>query len=59
LRATKAGTERRDGLDRYCNYPSHEWLRTTCAKGMELAVGSGEVKGFDDMMAPVAQKGGC
>ena len=55
----------RDTLDRYYNYPSQDWLRATYAeagKWSSLSIDSGEVKGFDDKMAPmlfvVAQKGG-
>jgi SAM-dependent methyltransferase len=57
--------EGRDELNRYYNYPSQEWLLTTYAKAgkwSSLSVESGEVIGFDDMMAPmlfvVARKGG-
>ena len=55
----------RDTLNRYYNYPSQDWLRATYADGgnwRSLSIDSGEVKGFDDKMAPmlfvVAQKGG-
>jgi SAM-dependent methyltransferase len=46
----------RDTLDRYYNYPSQEWLRATYAAAgswTSLSVERGEVKGFDDMMAPM------
>jgi SAM-dependent methyltransferase len=55
----------RDTLNRYYNYPSPDWLRATYAEAGEwsaLSIESGEVKGFDDKMAPmlfvVARKGG-
>lgn len=55
----------RDTLNRYYNYPSPDWLRATYAAAGEwsaLSIESGEVKGFDDKMAPmlfvVARKGG-
>lgn len=55
----------RDTLNRYYNYPSQDWLRATYAdagKWSSLSIETGEVKGFDDKMAPmlfvVAQKGG-
>src|SRR5262245_40828954 len=55
----------RDTLDRYYNYPSQDWLRATYAKAgvwNSLSMERGEVRGFDDKMAPmlfvVAQKGG-
>jgi len=55
----------RDTLNRYYNYPSPDWLRTTYAEAGQwssLAIESGEVKGFDDKMAPmlfvVARKAG-
>ncbi|NOJ40469.1 class I SAM-dependent methyltransferase [Bradyrhizobium australiense] len=54
----------RDALDRYYNYPSQEWLRTTYAEAgswSSLSMERGEVRGFDDKMASmlfaVAQKG--
>ena len=56
--------EGRDTLDRYYNYPSADWLRATYAGAGEwssLSIENGEVRGFDDKMAPmlfvVAQKG--
>lgn len=55
----------RDTLDRYYNYPSQDWLRTTYAVAgswSSLSIESGEVIGFDDKMASmlfvVAQKSG-
>lgn len=55
----------RDTLDRYYNYPSQDWLRATYAEAgswNSLSMERGEVRGFDDKMAPmlfvVAQKGG-
>nr|WP_249127875.1 class I SAM-dependent methyltransferase [Bradyrhizobium lablabi] len=48
--------EGRDQLDRYYNYPSEEWLRSTYAKAGDwsaLGIESGDVKGFDGMMAPM------
>lgn len=55
----------RDTLDRYYNYPSQDWLRATYAAAgnwTSLSMDRGEVKGFDDKMAPmlfvVARKGG-
>jgi SAM-dependent methyltransferase len=55
----------RDTLNRYYNYPSPEWLRTTYAGAgnwNSLSIESGEVKGFDDKIASmlfvVALKGG-
>src|SRR4030095_6425594 len=44
----------RDTLNRYYNYPSQDWLRTTYAvagKWDSLSIETGEVKGFDDKMA--------
>ena len=44
----------RDTLNRYYNYPSQNWLRTTYAeagKWDSLSIDTGEVKGFDDKMA--------
>ena len=44
----------RDALDRYYNYPSQNWLRTTYAEAGDwnaLSMERGEVKGFDDKMA--------
>ena len=53
----------RDTLNRYYNYPSTDWLRSTYAeagKWDSVAIESGEVKGFDDkqasMLFVVAQK---
>lgn len=46
----------RDTLDRYYNYPSQDWLRATYAaagKWTSLSMERGEVKGFDDKMAPM------
>ncbi|MCA6113686.1 class I SAM-dependent methyltransferase [Bradyrhizobium sp. WSM 1738] len=46
----------RDTLDRYYNYPSQDWLRATYAaagKWNSLSMERGEVKGFDDKMAPM------
>jgi 2-polyprenyl-3-methyl-5-hydroxy-6-metoxy-1,4-benzoquinol methylase len=55
----------RDTLDRYYNYPSQDWLQVTYAKAGDwnsLSMERGEVRGFDDKMAPmlfvVAQKVG-
>jgi SAM-dependent methyltransferase len=55
----------RDTLNRYYNYPSPDWLRTTyadAANWKSLSIDSGEVRGFDDKMASMlfvmAQKGG-
>jgi SAM-dependent methyltransferase len=54
----------RDALNRYYNYPSPDWLRTTYAEAGQwnsLSIESGEVRGFDDKTAPmlfvVARKG--
>ena len=60
----KAGdADGRDTLNRYYNYPSPDWLRATYAQAgqwSELAIESGEVRGFDDkqasMLFVVAQK---
>jgi len=44
----------RDALDRYYNYPSQDWLRSTYAQAGDwdaLSMERGEVKGFDDKMA--------
>jgi SAM-dependent methyltransferase len=44
----------RDTLNRYYNYPTEEWLRATYAQAGEwhdLAIETGEVRGFDDAMA--------
>jgi SAM-dependent methyltransferase len=44
----------RDALDRYYNYPSQDWLRSTYAEAgswTALSVERGEVRGFDDKMA--------
>lgn len=53
----------RDSLNRYYNYPSPDWLRSTYAqagKWNSVAIESGEVRGFDDkqatMLFVVAQK---
>jgi len=53
----------RDTLHRYYNYPSQDWLRTTYASAgswNSLAIERGDVRGFDNKMAPmlfvVAQK---
>ena len=46
----------RDTLDRYYNYPSQDWLRATYAEAgnwRSLSMERGEVKGFDDKMAPM------
>ncbi|WOH63070.1 class I SAM-dependent methyltransferase [Bradyrhizobium sp. BWA-3-5] len=58
-------TAGRDTLDRYYNYPSQDWLRATYAEAgnwNSLAMERGEVRGFDDKMAPmlfvVARKAG-
>lgn len=55
----------RDTLDRYYNYPSQDWLRATYAEAgswSSLSMERGEVRGFDDKMAPmlfvVARKSG-
>jgi SAM-dependent methyltransferase len=54
----------RDTLNRYYNYPSPGWLRSTYAeagKWRSLSIETGEVMGFDDKMASmlfvVARKG--
>jgi SAM-dependent methyltransferase len=60
----KAGEEDgRDKLNRYYNYPSPEWLRTTYASAgnwSSLSIEKGEVRGFDNesaaMLFVVAQK---
>jgi len=44
----------RDALDRYYNYPTADWLRATYAQAgawCDLALETGEVLGFDDVMA--------
>jgi SAM-dependent methyltransferase len=44
----------RDALDRYYNYPTEDWLRTTYAHSaawIDLSIETGEVRGFDDAMA--------
>jgi SAM-dependent methyltransferase len=44
----------RDALDRYYNYPTEDWLRATYAQAgdwQDLAIETGEVLGFDDVMA--------
>ena len=44
----------RDTLNRYYNYPTAEWLRSTYAEAgdwNELSIETGEVRGFDDEMA--------
>lgn len=44
----------RDGLDRYYNYPTEEWLRATYRQAgawSDLSIETGEVRGFDDAMA--------
>ena len=46
----------RDTLDRYYNYPSQDWLRATYAAAgnwSSLSMERGEVRGFDDKMAPM------
>jgi SAM-dependent methyltransferase len=55
----------RDTLNRYYNYPSRDWLRATYAEAgswNSLSIESGEVRGFDEKMAPmlfvVARKSG-
>jgi SAM-dependent methyltransferase len=60
----KAGDEDgRDGLNRYYNYPSPEWLRgaySSAGNWSSLAIETGEVRGFDNewavMLFVVAQK---
>lgn len=60
----KAGEQDgRDTLNRYYNYPSPEWLRTTYASAgswSSLAIEKGEIKGFDgewaEMLFVVARK---
>jgi SAM-dependent methyltransferase len=51
----KAGEgDGRDALDRYYNYPTEPWLRTTYAQSgdwRDLSIETGEVRGFDDAMA--------
>lgn len=47
-------TEGRDTLDRYYNYPSPDWLRTSYAKAGDwrsLEIETGEVLGFDNQSA--------
>jgi SAM-dependent methyltransferase len=44
----------RDGLDRYYNYPTEDWLRAIYAQSgawRDLSIETGEVRGFDDAMA--------
>ncbi len=44
----------RDTLNRYYNYPTEDWLRATYAQAadwQDLAIETGEVRGFDDAMA--------
>ena len=46
----------RDTLHRYYNYPSQDWLRATYASAgswNSLAIERGDVRGFDDKMAPM------
>ena len=46
----------RDTLDRYYNYPSQDWLRATydqAGSWSSLSMERGEVRGFDDKMAPM------
>ena len=46
----------RDTLNRYYNYPSPDWLRATYAEAgnwSALSIETGEVRGFDDKMAPM------
>jgi SAM-dependent methyltransferase len=48
------GADGRDSLNRYYNYPTPDWLRTTYAKAgswNSLAIETGEVTGFDDQRA--------
>lgn len=48
------GADGRDTLNRYYNYPTPDWLRTTYAKAgswSSLAIETGEVTGFDDKRA--------
>jgi SAM-dependent methyltransferase len=51
----KAGAaDGRDTLNRYYNYPSPDWLRTTYTEAgnwNSLSIETGEVKGFDNQMA--------
>lgn len=50
----KGDVDGRDTLDRYYNYPTEEWLRSTYAQAgawHELSIETGEVRGFDDAMA--------
>ena len=56
--------EGRDTLNRYYNYPSPDWLRTSYASAgtwSSLQIESGEVRGFDNesaaMLFIVARKG--
>jgi SAM-dependent methyltransferase len=47
-------TEGRDTLDRYYNYPTPDWLRTSYAKAGDwrsLEIETGEVLGFDNQSA--------
>jgi SAM-dependent methyltransferase len=46
----------RDTLNRYYNYPSAEWLRTTyggAGSWSSLSIEAGEVRGFDDKWSPM------
>jgi hypothetical protein len=48
------GFDGRDTLNRYYNYPTLDWLRITYAESgswSSLAIGTGEVRGFDDKQA--------
>ena len=51
----KAGdSDGRDTLNRYYNYPAEDWLRATYAEAgawRDLSIETGEVRGFDDVMA--------
>lgn len=46
----------RDTLNRYYNYPTEDWLRSTYAEAgrwNSLSIETGEVRGFDDKPAPM------
>jgi SAM-dependent methyltransferase len=50
------GGDGRDTLDRYYNYPSQDWLHATYSEAGDwssLSMERGEVRGFDDKMAPM------
>jgi SAM-dependent methyltransferase len=48
--------EGRDTLNRYYNYPSADWLRTNYADAgswSSISIETGEVRGFDNLRAPM------